>query len=155
MTPLLLAISLLTTAETSHYQRTGRYEEAVRLCHGLAQTFSQRARCFEFGSTPEGRPMVALAAAEGGALQPVTGRPTLLIQGGIHAGEIEGKDAGFEVMREVLAGKLVPGLLARVTVVFVPVFNVDGHERFGPNHRPNQRGPAEMGFRTTAQNLNL
>jgi hypothetical protein len=39
--------------------------------------------------------------------------------------------------------------------VFVPVFNVDGHERFGPNQRPNQRGPRAGGFRTTAQNLNL
>src|SRR5262249_61979455 len=38
---------------------------------------------------------------------------------------------------------------------FVPVFNIDGHERFGPNNRPNQRGPKEMGFRATAQNLNL
>ena len=42
-----------------------------------------------------------------------------------------------------------------MTVVFVPVFNVDGHERFGPNQRPNQRGPRQTGFRTTAQNLNL
>ncbi len=40
-------------------------------------------------------------------------------------------------------------------VVFVPVFNIDGHERFGPNHRPNQRGPAAMGWRVTAQNQNL
>ena len=39
--------------------------------------------------------------------------------------------------------------------MFVPVFNVDGHERFGRWNRPNQRGPEEMGWRTTAQNLNL
>jgi hypothetical protein len=37
----------------------------------------------------------------------------------------------------------------------VPIFNVDGHERRGPNNRPNQRGPEEMGFRTNAGNLNL
>jgi hypothetical protein len=35
------------------------------------------------------------------------------------------------------------------------VFNVDGHERFARWNRPNQRGPAEMGWRTTAQNFNL
>ena len=39
--------------------------------------------------------------------------------------------------------------------MFVPVFNVDGHERFGRWNRPNQVGPEEMGWRTTAQNLNL
>ena len=40
-------------------------------------------------------------------------------------------------------------------LLFVPVFNVDGHERFGHWNRPNQRGPDEMGWRTTAQNFNL
>jgi hypothetical protein len=40
-------------------------------------------------------------------------------------------------------------------LLFVPVFNVDGHERFGRWNRPNQRGPEEMGWRTTAQNYNL
>jgi hypothetical protein len=40
-------------------------------------------------------------------------------------------------------------------MLFVPVFNVDGHERFGKNNRPNQRGPMEMGWRVTAQNYNL
>jgi murein tripeptide amidase MpaA len=42
-----------------------------------------------------------------------------------------------------------------VTFVFVPVLNVDGHERFGRWNRPNQVGPEEMGWRTTAQNFNL
>ena len=79
----------------------------------------------------------------------------LLVQGGIHAGEIDGKDAGFLALRELLDGSAAPGALGRVTVVFVPVFNVDGHERFGRWNRPNQRGPEEMGWRTTAQNLNL
>ncbi|MCK5407683.1 MAG: peptidase M14, partial [Candidatus Krumholzibacteria bacterium] len=39
--------------------------------------------------------------------------------------------------------------------LFMPIFNVDGHERFGPYNRANQNGPAEMGWRTTAANLNL
>ena len=39
--------------------------------------------------------------------------------------------------------------------MIVPVFNIDGHERFGAHNRPNQVGPEEMGWRVTAQNLNL
>jgi hypothetical protein len=78
----------------------------------------------------------------------------VLFQGGIHAGEIDGKDAGFMVLREWLRSE-DGGPLGKVTAVFVPVVNPDGHERFGPNQRPNQRGPAETGWRTTAQNLNL
>ncbi|MFN7130987.1 MAG: M14 family zinc carboxypeptidase, partial [Myxococcales bacterium] len=82
-------------------------------------------------------------------------RPVLLFQGGVHAGEIDGKDAGFLVLKELLATPREKSPLTRSTLVFVPVFNVDGHERFGPNHRPNQRGPEEMGWRVSAQNLNL
>ncbi len=58
-------------------------------------------------------------------------------------------------MRQLLDGKQSPGLLGRVTFVFVPVINVDGHERYGPNNRPNQNGPEQMGWRVTSQNLNL
>jgi Zinc carboxypeptidase len=58
-------------------------------------------------------------------------------------------------LREMLEGRAAKGALANVTFVFVPVFNVDGHERFGRWNRPNQVGPEEMGWRTTGQNLNL
>ena len=50
---------------------------------------------------------------------------------------------------------MAPGVLDRIAILFVPAFNVDGHERFGRWNRPNQNGPEEMGWRTTAQNLNL
>src|SRR6202035_1693774 len=79
----------------------------------------------------------------------------VLMQSGIHGGEIDGKDAGFLALRQMLEGTAAGGVLGRGTFVFVPVFNVDGHERFGRWNRPNQTGPEEMGWRTTAQNLNL
>jgi hypothetical protein len=155
---LLATPDLTTTAEKTAFVKTGHYDEAVRLCHALADAHPRRARCFEFGRTPEGRPMVALAASAGGGLAPAEaharGRTVVLFQGAIHAGECDGKDAGFMVLRDLLAST-DGGPLAKVTAVFVPVVNVDGHERFGPNQRPNQRGPEEAGWRTTAQNLNL
>jgi Zinc carboxypeptidase len=131
----------------------------LQLCAEFPKRFKGRARYETFGTTPEGRPMVALIASDDGVLDDKAAaakqRPVVLLQGGIHAGEIDGKDAGLRLLRGLLEGKLLPGALKAVTVVLVPVFNVDGHERFGPNHRPNQRGPEEMGFRVTAQNLNL
>jgi len=45
--------------------------------------------------------------------------------------------------------------LDNVTLLFIPIFNVDGHERFGPYNRINQNGPKEMGWRVNANNLNL
>jgi len=148
-----------TVAERSGYKETGRYDEVATLCADTARTYAGVVRCLEFGRTPEGRPMLALVASRAGGLAPAVARakrlPVVLLQGGIHAGEIDGKDAGFLALRELLESEADPGVLSRVVVLFVPVFNVDGHERFGAWNRPNQRGPESMGWRTTAQNFNL
>jgi hypothetical protein len=145
-----------TVAERSDFLRTGRYEEVQRLCTAYAHAWADSVRCTEFGRTPEGRPMLALIASRSGALSAEKARqrglPVMLLQGGIHAGEIDGKDAGFIALRELLQSK---SALRSFVLVFVPVFNVDGHERFGRWNRPNQVGPEEMGWRATAQNLNL
>jgi hypothetical protein len=150
---------LATVGELSGYAQTGRYDEVERLCRAFAARWPAQVRCDEFGRTPEGRPMLALVASAAGTLDPRVARsrgiPVLLFQGGIHAGEIDGKDAGFSALEALLEGRELPGALERLVLVFVPVFNVDGHERFGRWNRPNQRGPEEMGWRTTAQNLNL
>jgi len=149
---------LQTLAEQSHFRKTGRYEEVERLCKAYAQAWPDAVRCFEFGRTPESRPMLAVAASRAGALTAAEIRsrkiPILALQGGIHPGESDGKDSGFIVLRQWLESR-APTPLDRIAVLFVPVFNVDGHERFGPRNRPNQIGPEEMGWRTTAQNLNL
>ena len=152
---------LSTIAEQSGFVQTGRYDEVIRLCSDFALAYPKMVKCGDFGTTPEGRPLLAIVASRDGVLDPAQareqGRPVALFQGGIHAGEIDGKDAGFLVLKQLLDEK--PGskgdLLSKVTLVFVPVFNVDGHERFGKWNRPNQRGPEQMGWRVTAQNLNL
>jgi hypothetical protein len=153
------AAPLTTVSERSGFVQTGRYTEVVALCHDFQKVYPQAVRCVEFGRTPEGRPMLALVASRSGALTAQAARrrqlPVLLVQGGIHAGEIDGKDAGFKALREVLEGRAAPGALDKQVLIFVPVFNIDGHERFGAWNRPNQRGPQEMGWRTTAQNYNL
>jgi hypothetical protein len=153
------APDLVTVSERSGFQATGRYDEVVRLCGAFQQAYPKQVKCFQFGTTPEGRPMLALAVNARGVVTPEAvrkaGLPVTLIQGGIHAGEIDGKDAGFLALREILEGKIAAGALDRQVLLFVPVFNVDGHERFAKWNRPNQRGPVEMGWRTTAQNYNL
>ena len=153
------ADDLETVAERSQFQRTGRYQEVERLCGVYQRHWQDAVRCTQFGRTPEGRPMWVLAISRTGALTPAEARkrglPVLLMQGGIHAGEIDGKDAGFLAVRQLLSDEAAPGALKSFVLVFVPVFNVDGHERFGRWNRPNQAGPEEMGWRATAQNYNL
>ncbi|HEY7840704.1 MAG TPA: M14 family zinc carboxypeptidase [Gammaproteobacteria bacterium] len=153
------ADDLRTIAERSGFRKTGRYEEVERLCPVYAARWPDSVRCEEFGRTPEGRSMLALIVSSPEALTAAEARdrglPVLFMQGGIHAGEIDGKDAGFLALREMLEGRIAPGVLERIVIVFVPVFNIDGHERFGAWNRPNQTGPEEMGWRVTGQNLNL
>ena len=146
-----MSASLTTLAEESGYRRTGRSDEVTRLCAAFAATWPGVVREFEFGRSAEGRAMRALlvSRADPGSV------PLLLVQAGIHPGESDGKDAGFIALRELLEGRAAAGALARMAILFVPAFNVDGHERFGPWNRPNQRGPEECGWRATAQNLNL
>ncbi|MDN4037921.1 M14 family metallopeptidase [Massilia sp. YIM B02443] len=153
------APNLTTVSERSGFEATGRYDEVIALCDAFQQAYPKQIRCIDFGTTPEGRPMKALIASNTNAFTPEEARkqglPVTLIQGGIHAGEIDGKDAGFLALRQVLEGSAAKGALDKQVFIFVPVFNVDGHERFGKWNRPNQRGPVEMGWRTTAQNFNL
>jgi len=80
----------------------------------------------------------------------------VLIQACIHSGEPDGKDAGFALLRDVAITKSRAGILTNVVLLFIPIYNTDGHERSSPYNRINQNGPEQMGWRTTStyQNLN-
>ncbi len=151
--------ALVTESERSGFTRTGRYAEVEVLNQAFARAYPDAVRAFTFGKSAEGRPLQALAISRSGALTPEAARakglPVVLIHGGIHAGEIDGKDAGYLALRQLLEGQAAPGALEKQVVIFVPIYNVDGHERFGRWNRPNQRGPEESGVRATAQNYNL
>jgi zinc carboxypeptidase len=157
--PTPASASLQTVAEKSGFTQTGRTDEVSALCVQFAKTWPEAVRCIQYGTSVEGRPMLALIASRAGTLDATELRsrkvPILMIQGGIHPGESDGKDAGFIALRELLDGSAAKGTLDRIAVLFVPAFNVDGHERFGRWNRPNQVGPEETGWRATAQNLNL
>ena len=110
-------------------------------------------RIEQFGTSPEGRPIYAVIASRDGAeLDP--SKPLLVAQAGIHPGEIDGKDAGMMLLRDIaFYGR--DDLLDRVNLILIPILSVDGHERSGAYSRPNQRGPRIQGWRNTATNQNL
>ncbi len=114
---------------------------------------SDLIRIEQFGVSPEGRPIYAVIASKDGKdFDPK--KPVLLVQAGIHPGEIDGKDAGMMLLRDIaFYGK--DGLLDGVNLILIPILSVDGHERSGPYSRPNQRGPRIQGWRNTATNQNL
>ena len=139
----------ITPAEARNFDATPSYAETRAYIDRLVAA-SPLLTIETFGRTAQGRALYAVRAAKPGNQR----KPVLLAQAGIHAGEIDGKDAGLMLLRDIaLRGK--HRLLDRADLVFVPMFNADGHERVSRFNRPNQRGPHNQGWRTTAQNLNL
>ena len=149
---------LLTTGEKSDWNETAPYAEAVEIAHRLERA-SRFVKVETIGITPEGRPMIALIVSKDRAFTPEaaakTGKVVMLIQSGIHAGEIEGKDPVLMLVRDMVVGKKYAAWLDHMIFVIIPVFNVDGHEYFSPYHRPSQNGPKSTGLRANAQRMNL
>jgi len=149
---------LLTTGEKSDWNETAPYAEAVEISRRLERA-SRFVKVLDIGATPEGRTMIALVVSKDRAFTPEsaarTGKVIMLIQSGIHAGEIEGKDPALMLVRDMVVGKKYGAWLDRMIFVIIPVFNVDGHEYFSPYHRPSQNGPKSTGLRANAQRMNL
>src|ERR1035438_2834626 len=149
---------LLTTGEKTGWTLTAPYAEAVDISHRLERA-SPLVKVLNIGATPEGRTMIALVVSKDKAFTPEaaakTNKAVIMIQSGIHAGEIEGKDTVLMLVRDMAVTKKLASWLDKAIFVIIPVFNVDGHEYFSPYHRPQQNGPRDTGLRNTAQRLNL
>ncbi len=148
----------VTHFEKSNFTETPRYKETVEYFRKF-EKHSPFAKMISIGKSAEGRDIYVLIVSKDKAFTPELARktykPIVLIQNGIHAGEIDGKDASMILLREILITKEKFDYLNNTILLFIPIFNVDGHERFSPFNRINQNGPQEMGWRTNAQNLNL
>jgi hypothetical protein len=166
--PALLAMAAMsihakenwtTPAEASHFRTTPSYAQTVAYLERLAAAAPGQLHIETFGTTPEGRPMTVVVASRDGETTAEqarkAGKPVVLLQAGIHPGEIEGKDAGLMLLRDIAVTGKFPHLLDHVVLVYIPVFSVDGHEHGSPYNRINQNGPESMGFRGQSQYLNL
>ena len=148
----------ITPSEQTGLEATPDYDETIAWLRNLVDA-APELEMLSIGRSLQGRDFwMVIASVDGdftaGAMQ-ASGKPLLLVQAGIHAGEIDGKDAGLMLLRDMTVANKRPDLLAKVNVLFVPIFNVDGHERISPYNRINQRGPWEMGWRTNARNQNF
>lgn len=86
-------------------------------------------------TTETGQPLNAWRLA-------ATGKDPLrvYINAGIHAGEVEGKDAMQLIMRELLQGKY-PEIRQAIEIVTLPTYNADGADAQDPANRRHQPNP--------------
>ena len=149
---------LLTVAESSGWKATATYDQVMRLLGRIEQR-SRVMRIRELGTSVEGRsiPLVILAdpPVETAAEARAQGKTIVFAFGNIHAGEVCGKEALLMLTRELAQPPRHP-LYEKLIIVFAPIYNADGNERFSPDNRPGQLGPAAgMGERPNAQGLDL
>ncbi len=147
-----------TRAERTGYLETSRYADVVAFLDSLKGrpelTFGS------IGRTNEGREIPYVIASRPRVSTPEDarklGRPIVYVQGNIHAGEIEGKEALLSLLRD-LTGSRRPNVLDSVVLIAVPNYNADGNERFASQevNRGSQNGPEMIGVRANAQGLDL
>jgi hypothetical protein len=152
------AQDLRTRAETTAYVETSTYEDVMRVAKGIVSG-SRSARYESFGESEEGRELPLLILSEPAVASPAAarelGRPIVLVQANIHAGEVEGKEASLILARRLTSGDLRP-LLERVVVLIAPNYNVDGNDKISVMNRTEQNGPvAGVGTRENSQGLDL
>ena len=84
-----------------------------------------------------------------------TKKTRIYIQGNIHAGEVEGKEALLWLLRSIARGERAAWFNS-VVLLINPIYNADGNERVNLTNRGSQNGPTGgIGQRANAQNLDL
>ena len=85
-----------------------------------------------------------------------SGRPIVFVQGNIHSGEVEGKEALQALVRDLLIDPR-PNVLDSIVLIALPNYNADGNERLATQvrNRGAQNGPEMVGTRPNATGLNL
>ncbi len=157
---------LVTRAEATCYEETSRHADVMAFVEGLAARGDPRLWISSFGTSPQGRDLPLLVLSAHGIRTPSESRrfglPVVLVMNGIHAGEVEGKEASLMLARDLLDGPDAD-LLAMLTLVIVPLFNPDGNDAIDPGNRKlhlpkltGQLGPdSGVGTRVNAAKINL
>ena len=147
----------LTRAERTNFAETSLYADVVQFIDSL-KGLGARIETGWIGRTTEGRELPYVIASRPLITTPEEarrqGRPIAYIQGNIHAGEVEGKEAMLAMLRDLVFDP-EPNVLDSIVLIVQPLYNADGNERLGPNNRRSQNGPALAGTRRTAADINL
>jgi hypothetical protein len=137
---------------------TATYQETIAFYDTLA-TASPMLKLEAQGSTDSGHPLHLAILSKGGTFDPITarqqGKLILFVNNAIHPGEPCGVDASMLLYRDLIEEKNKHHLLDRLVIVTIPFYNIGGGLNRSSNHRANQIGPHEHGFRGNAKNLDL
>ncbi|MCK9409265.1 MAG: M14 family metallopeptidase [Bacteriovoracaceae bacterium] len=147
-----------TRPERTNYEETSRYQDVIDFIDAL-KIDGASMKLSWLGYSTQGKRLPMIVYGDVPDVQPETirksGKLVVYIQGNIHAGEVEGKEAMLELLRELRAAKHTEWR-RRLVLLIVPILNADGNDMISLHNRPWQHGPiAGMGQRANAQGLDL
>jgi hypothetical protein len=152
-----------TTAERSGFTETTRHADVRAFLDAVLSSGAPRTSVLELrelGRSHEGRILPLVVAAdpalpEEPAALAADPRLRIFVNANIHPGEVEGKEAMLQLVREIAEGRH-DAWLEHVVLFVVPNFNADGNERIDVKNRVAQNGPVGgVGVRPNAQGLDL
>ncbi|MFZ2905278.1 MAG: M14 family metallopeptidase [Cyclobacteriaceae bacterium] len=149
---------LILTPEKSNFVKTSTYAEVMSFLEAM-KAKSNQVNVISMGKSQEGKeiPVAILAkpAIKTAEEAKASGKFVIYIQGNIHAGEVEGKEAVMMLMRDILLGNKNQ-LLENQIILFAPIYNTDSNDKMEKGRRPSQEdSPLEVGIRENSQGLDL
>ncbi|NOX87717.1 MAG: M14 family metallopeptidase, partial [Calditrichaeota bacterium] len=118
---ILFADDWKTFYERSDFKATPNYEQTIDFCKRLAD-YSPWVSYAVFGKSAQGRDLPLLIVNKNSVFDPQElkngDKLILLIQAGIHSGEIDGKDAGLALIRDLVVKKQNTQLLDNLVILF-------------------------------------
>jgi len=147
-----------TVAERTNFDSTSSTAQVGLFLDSL-QLAGAPISVSSMGRTTLGKPLYLVIASDPAVTSPAEAAASLklvvYLQGNIHAGEVEGKEALQILLRELAGARR--DLLQKLVVLVAPDYNADGNDDFGPvaQHRGEQNGPLMVGDRPDALNVDL
>ena len=149
-----------TRAEASGYTATSSYADVVAFLDSLQAKAPGAWLRGTYGTTTQGKAMPYVVVSRPLVRTPAearrSGKPVVYLQGNIHGGEVEGKEAVQALLRDLMLDPR-PNALDSIVLVAVPIYNADGNDAWGPQarNRGEQDGPETVGQRPNGQQLDL
>ena len=149
---------LFTRAERTVYKETSLDSDVVKFCLATGR-LSRFAHVESFGRTAGNHDLMMVVLANPKVSSPeeavASGKPVIYIEANIHAGEVEGKEASMQLIREICFGPKT-SLLDNQIIIFCPDYNPDGNDKLSSTSRPSQDGsPLMTGFRASGEGYDL
>ena len=147
-----------TAAERSNFDSTSSSAQVGAFLDSL-QLAGAPLAISVMGRSVYGRPLYLAIVSDPAVTSPAeaaaSGRLVVYLQGNIHAGEVEGKEALLILLRELATTRR--DLLRQLVILAAPDYNPDGNDAFGPVavNRSEQAGPVVVGQRADGLNLDL